>query len=77
MGLTANKVPKPNLSLEPLRKRGCEVMLTYYGKITPHLNEPLYTRTPEPSGYSGVSLSLPVFTGGAGYLISKRNYFFP
>jgi len=32
------------ITLERLRKRGYEAMLTYYEKITPHLNEPLYTR---------------------------------
>jgi len=33
------------ITLERLRKRGYEAMLTYYEKIAPHLNEPLYTRT--------------------------------
>ena len=33
------------VTLERLRKRGYEAMLTYYEKIAPHLNEPLYTRT--------------------------------
>ncbi|MCU7526748.1 MAG: group II intron reverse transcriptase/maturase [Ignavibacteria bacterium] len=33
------------ITLERLRKRGYEAMLTYYGKVAPHLNEPLYTRT--------------------------------
>lgn len=32
------------ITLERLRKRGYEAMLTYYGKVAPHLNEPLYTR---------------------------------
>ena len=32
------------ISIERLRKRGYEAMLTYYEKIAPHLNEPLYTR---------------------------------
>lgn len=32
------------ITLERLRKRGYEALLTYYGKIAPHLNEPLYTR---------------------------------
>jgi group II intron reverse transcriptase/maturase len=32
------------ITLERLRKRGYEAMLTYYEKIAPHLNEPLYTR---------------------------------
>jgi group II intron reverse transcriptase/maturase len=32
------------VTLERLRKRGYEAMLTYYEKIAPHLNEPLYTR---------------------------------
>lgn len=31
------------ITLERLRKRGYEPMLTYYEKIAPHLNEPLYT----------------------------------
>ncbi len=29
------------ITLERLRKRGYEAMLTYYEKIAPHLNEPL------------------------------------
>lgn len=33
------------ITLERLRKRGYEALLTYYEKIAPHLNEPLYTRT--------------------------------
>jgi len=32
------------ITLECLRKRGYEAMLTLYMKIAPHLNEPLYTR---------------------------------
>ena len=32
------------ITLERLRKRGYEAMLTIYEKIAPHLNEPLYTR---------------------------------
>lgn len=32
------------ITLERLRKRGYEAMLTVYEKIAPHLNEPLYTR---------------------------------
>ena len=32
------------ITLERLRKRGYESLLTYYEKIAPHLNEPLYTR---------------------------------
>jgi len=32
------------ITLERLYKRGYEAMLTYYEKIAPHLNEPLYTR---------------------------------
>lgn len=32
------------ITLERLRKRGYEALLTYYEKIAPHLNEPLYTR---------------------------------
>jgi hypothetical protein len=31
------------ITLELLRKRGYEAMLTYYEKVAPHLNEPLYT----------------------------------
>ena len=30
--------------LERLRKRGYESMLDYYFKVSPQLNEPLYTR---------------------------------
>ena len=33
------------ITLERLRKRGYEALLTHYEKIAPHLNEPLYTRT--------------------------------
>jgi len=43
-------------------------MLTYYEKIAPHLNEPLYTRT---ALQWCESLSLPVFSGGAGYSIVR------
>ena len=32
------------ITLERLQKRGYEALLTYYVKIAPHLNEPLYTR---------------------------------
>jgi group II intron reverse transcriptase/maturase len=32
------------ITLERLRKRGYEAMITLYEKIAPHLNEPLYTR---------------------------------
>jgi len=32
------------ITLERLRRRGYEAMLTVYQKIAPHLNEPLYTR---------------------------------
>jgi len=32
------------ITIERLRKRGYEAMVTYYEKIAPHLNEPLYTR---------------------------------
>ena len=32
------------ITLERLIKRGYESMLTYYEKVSPHLNEPLYTR---------------------------------
>jgi len=32
------------ITLERLRKRGYEALLTYYEKIAPHLDEPLYTR---------------------------------
>ena len=32
------------ITLERLRKRGYESLLTYYVKVAPHLNEPLYTR---------------------------------
>ena len=30
------------ITLERLRKRGYEALLTYYEKVAPHLNEPLY-----------------------------------
>lgn len=32
------------ITLERLRKRGYEAMLSLYTKIAPHLNESLYTR---------------------------------
>jgi RNA-directed DNA polymerase len=32
------------ITLERLKKRGYQAMLTYYEKVAPHLNEPLYTR---------------------------------
>jgi hypothetical protein len=32
------------VTLERLRKRGYEAMLDYYFKVSPQLNEPLYTR---------------------------------
>jgi hypothetical protein len=32
------------ITIERLSKRGHESLLTYYGKVAPHLNEPLYTR---------------------------------
>src|SRR5574344_161089 len=32
------------ITLERLRKRGYEALLTHYEKVAPHLNEPLYTR---------------------------------
>jgi group II intron reverse transcriptase/maturase len=32
------------ITLERLRKKGYESLLTYYQKVAPHLNEPLYTR---------------------------------
>jgi len=35
------------ITLDRLRKRGYEALLTYYVKIAPHLNEPLYTRPPD------------------------------
>ena len=35
------------ITLERLRKRGYESLLTYYEKVAPHLNEPPYTRPPE------------------------------
>ncbi|NJK96398.1 MAG: hypothetical protein HC905_17115 [Bacteroidales bacterium] len=32
------------ITIAKLRKRGYEAMLSYYEKVAPHLNEPLYTR---------------------------------
>jgi hypothetical protein len=32
------------VTLERLRKRGYEAMLDHYLKVSPQLNEPLYTR---------------------------------
>ncbi|GAB1404477.1 hypothetical protein MASR1M74_16560 [Lentimicrobium sp.] len=32
------------ITLDRLRQRGYESMLSLYKKIAPHLNEPLYTR---------------------------------
>ncbi len=34
------------LTVNRLCKRGYEALLTYYEKVAPHLNEPLYTRPP-------------------------------
>ena len=46
------------VTLERLRKRGYELMPDHYFKVSPALNEPLYTRPVQPvpmkSGYSGV-----------------------
>src|SRR6478736_170201 len=47
------------ITLERLRKRGYEAMFDYYLKVSPQLNEPLYTRPAWPApqldaGYSGV-----------------------
>ena len=33
------------ITLDRMRKRGYESMLTYYQNLTPYLSEPLYTRT--------------------------------
>jgi hypothetical protein len=65
------------ITLERLRKRGYEACLTYYEKIAPHLNEPLYTRPAwftlsEVEVYSGVRGALrQLITGGAVYSIFK------
>ena len=37
------------ITLERLRKRGYESMLDYYFKVSPQLNEPLYTRPAWPA----------------------------
>jgi len=52
--------------LERLRKRGYEALLTYYEKVAPHLNEPLYTR---PVLQWCESLSLSAFADRVGYSI--------
>jgi len=65
------------ITLERLRGRGYEALLTYYEKIAPHLNEPLYTRTAwftlsEAEVYSGVRGALrQLITGGAVYSIGN------
>ncbi len=41
---TKPKVMITTITLERLRKRGYEAMLDYYSKVSPQLNEPLYTR---------------------------------
>ena len=33
------------ITLKRLRKKGYVSLLSYYEKVAPHLNEPLYTRT--------------------------------
>ncbi len=71
------------ITLERLRKRGYEALLTYYEEVAPHLNEPLYTclrfkcpvdiliEREERSSptYSGERLSPSVITGGEVYSI--------
>lgn len=61
------------ITLERLRKRGYEALLTYYEKIAPHLNEPLYTRTVHNyvsnCGVRGALRQLT--TGGAVYSIPE------
>ena len=42
------------ITVERLIKRGYESMFSHYEKVSPDLNEPLYARSPEASGYSGV-----------------------
>ena len=78
------------ITLERLRKRGYEAMLTLYEKIVPHLNEPLYTRPIQPVPYTKcrdtvVCLSrtegreevLPAsLSGGAAYSIRQRLFFY-
>ena len=38
------------ITLDRLRKRGYEALLTYYRNFTPYLGEPLYTACPDLSG---------------------------
>ena len=42
--IAQSPILRTTITLERLRKRGYEALLTYYGKVAPHLNEPLYTR---------------------------------
>ena len=78
------------ITLDRLRQRGYESMLSLYEKIAPHLNEPLYTllnkkmssghflmkgRTKFPYVQWCERRSPSVFAGGAVYSISGRCYF--
>ncbi len=40
--IAQSPILRTTITLERLRKRGYEALLTYYGKVAPHLNEPLY-----------------------------------
>jgi len=60
----SSNTPIPNLPLERLRKRGYEAMLNYYGKIAPHLNEPLYRCT-------GLKFPVDIFDEGEECLTSN------
>ena len=44
MGHSQSPILGTTITLKRLCKRGYESLLTYYEKVAPHLNEPLYTR---------------------------------
>jgi len=77
--IAQSPILRTTITLERLRKRGYESMLDIYKKISPQLNEPLYTR---PAWFMlslrsiwwCESLSLLVITSGAGYSIGNRSF---
>lgn len=42
--IAQSPILRTTITLERLLKRGYEALLTYYEKVAPHLNEPLYMR---------------------------------
>jgi hypothetical protein len=43
--VACSPVLRTTITVARLQKRGCESLFSYYIKIAPFLNEPLYTRT--------------------------------